>query len=70
MKFSAIDPSGGAAAKMPVIYWLSGLTCTDRNFIEKAGAFEAAAKHGVLIGLNPPALVVCSALSTSACGMR
>jgi hypothetical protein len=49
MKFSVIDPSAGSGAKMPVIYWLSGLTCTDRNFIEKAGAFGAAAKHGVLI---------------------
>ena len=49
MKFSVIDPSAGSGAKVPVIYWLSGLTCTDRNFIEKAGAFEAAAKHSVLI---------------------
>jgi len=49
MKFSVIDPSAGNGAKIPVIYWLSGLTCSDRNFIEKAGAFEAAAKHSVLI---------------------
>jgi S-formylglutathione hydrolase FrmB len=49
MMFSVIDGSGGSGAKLPVIYWLSGLTCTDRNFIEKAGAFKAAADHGVLI---------------------
>jgi S-formylglutathione hydrolase FrmB len=54
MKFSVIDPSAGSGSPMPVIFWLSGLTCSDRNFIEKAGAFEAAAKHGVLIGLPKP----------------
>ncbi len=54
MKFSVIDPSAGSGSPMPVIFWLSGLTCSDRNFIEKAGAFEAAVKHGVLIGLLQP----------------
>jgi S-formylglutathione hydrolase len=49
MKFSVINPGGDSGAKLPVIYWLSGLTCSDRNFIEKAGAFEAAARHKVLI---------------------
>ena len=47
MKFSVIRPEGDG--KLPVIYWLSGLTCSDRNFIEKAGAFEAAAKNRVMI---------------------
>jgi S-formylglutathione hydrolase len=54
MKFSVIDPSAGSGSPMPVIFWLSGLTCSDRNFIEKAGAFEAAVKHSVLIGLLQP----------------
>ena len=35
--------------KPPVIYWLSGLTCTDENFVQKAGAQQFAAKHGVAI---------------------
>jgi len=36
---------------IPVVYYLSGLTCTDVNFSEKAGAFPAAAKAGVAIVL-------------------
>eukprot|EP00285_Hemiselmis_virescens_P015425 CAMPEP_0173393278 /NCGR_PEP_ID=MMETSP1356-20130122/22019_1 /TAXON_ID=77927 ORGANISM="Hemiselmis virescens, Strain PCC157" /NCGR_SAMPLE_ID=MMETSP1356 /ASSEMBLY_ACC=CAM_ASM_000847 /LENGTH=280 /DNA_ID=CAMNT_0014351279 /DNA_START=1 /DNA_END=843 /DNA_ORIENTATION=+ len=49
MVVSCIDPSALLNKKCDVVYWLSGLTCTDRNFIEKAGAFEAAVKHGVII---------------------
>lgn len=33
----------------PVLYWLSGLTCTEQNFITKAGAQEHAAKHGIIV---------------------
>ena len=33
----------------PVLYWLSGLTCTDENFVIKAGAQQHAAKHGLVI---------------------
>lgn len=33
----------------PVLYWLSGLTCTEQNFITKAGAQRYAAEHGVII---------------------
>jgi S-formylglutathione hydrolase len=32
-----------------VLIWLSGLTCTEDNFTTKAGAYEAAARHGVII---------------------
>jgi S-formylglutathione hydrolase len=32
-----------------VLYWLSGLTCTDENFIIKSGAQRAAAAHGVAL---------------------
>ncbi|MCB1615068.1 MAG: S-formylglutathione hydrolase [Pseudomonadales bacterium] len=35
--------------KVPVLYWLSGLTCTDENFVTKAGAQRYAAEHGVAI---------------------
>lgn len=45
--FSAILPSSPSPA--PVIYWLSGLTCTDENFIIKVGAAQYAEKHGVII---------------------
>ena len=34
---------------VPVLYWLSGLTCTEQNFITKAGAQRYAAEHGVIL---------------------
>lgn len=34
---------------VPVLYWLSGLTCSEQNFITKAGAQRYAAEHGVAI---------------------
>ncbi len=34
---------------VPVLYWLSGLTCTEQNFISKAGAQRYAAEHGIAI---------------------
>jgi len=37
------------AAPVPVLYWLSGLTCTEENFIVKAGAQRIAAELGVAI---------------------
>jgi len=33
----------------PVLYWLSGLTCNDQNFITKAGAQKYAAEHGLVL---------------------
>lgn len=33
----------------PVLYWLSGLTCTEQNFITKAGAQRHAAEHGLIL---------------------
>lgn len=33
----------------PVLYWLSGLTCNEQNFITKAGAQRYAAEHGVVL---------------------
>ena len=33
----------------PVLYWLSGLTCSEQNFITKAGAQRYAAEHGVIL---------------------
>lgn len=35
--------------KLPVLYWLSGLTCTEQNFITKAGAQQFAAQHGIIL---------------------
>jgi S-formylglutathione hydrolase len=36
-------------AKVPALYWLSGLTCTDDNFMHKAAAFRAAAAANVAL---------------------
>ncbi|KAG8235423.1 hypothetical protein J437_LFUL017391 [Ladona fulva] len=35
--------------KLPVVYWLSGLTCTEQNFIQKAGAQRYASELGIII---------------------
>lgn len=44
-----LPPNAAAGHKVPVIYWLSGLTCTDDNFVQKAGAQQYAAEAGVAI---------------------
>lgn len=49
MVFSVYLPPQAAVAKVPVLYWLSGLTCDDQNFVTKAGAQRYAAEHGVAI---------------------
>lgn len=49
MNFSVFLPPQAAQGKLPVLYWLSGLTCTDENFVQKAGAQRYAAEHGVVI---------------------
>ena len=49
MRFSIFLPSQTRHAKVPVLYWLSGLTCTDENFVQKAGAQQYAERHGVAI---------------------
>ncbi len=41
MEFAVYLPPvavGSNPQKVPVLYWLSGLTCTDQNFMQKAGA--------------------------------
>ena len=49
MTFSIYLPKEAEQGKVPVLYWLSGLTCTDENFVTKAGAQQWAAKYGVAI---------------------
>jgi S-formylglutathione hydrolase len=49
MTFSLYLPPQSASGTVPVLYWLSGLTCTDENFVTKAGAQRYAAEHGVAI---------------------
>ena len=49
MNFSIYLPSQAEKGKVPVVYWLSGLTCTDENFVNKAGAQRYAAELGLAI---------------------
>lgn len=49
MKLAAYLPSMIEGKTYPVIYWLSGLTCNEQNFITKAGAQQFAARHGVIL---------------------
>ena len=49
MNFSVYLPPQADEKPVPLIYWLSGLTCTDDNFVQKAGAQRYAAEAGVAI---------------------
>ena len=50
MRFAIyLPPQALAGEKVPVLYWLSGLTCTDENFMHKAGAQRVAAELGIAI---------------------
>nr|WP_315591788.1 S-formylglutathione hydrolase [uncultured Cupriavidus sp.] len=49
MKFGLYLPPQAAHGKVPALYWLSGLTCTEQNFITKAAAQRYAAQHGIAI---------------------
>ncbi|MFT3670102.1 MAG: S-formylglutathione hydrolase [Pseudoxanthomonas sp.] len=49
MKVGVYVPPQAEQGPCPVLYWLSGLTCTEQNFITKAGAQRYAAEHGVIL---------------------
>lgn len=50
MRFAIyLPPQATGKNKVPVMYWLSGLTCTEENFMQKAGALRIAAKLGIAI---------------------
>jgi len=49
MTFSIYLPPQAKQAPVPVLYWLSGLTCSDENFVTKAGAQQHAAEYGIAI---------------------
>jgi S-formylglutathione hydrolase len=44
-----LPPQAGESAKLPVLYYLSGLTCTWENMVSKAGAQRYAAEHGLTL---------------------
>ena len=49
MKFAVYLPPQVESEKVPVLYWLSGLTCTEQNFITKAGAQRVASTLGLAL---------------------
>lgn len=52
MEFAVFLPPaalGDQGKPVPVLYWLSGLTCTDQNFMQKAAAHRKAAELGLAI---------------------
>lgn len=50
MQFAVyLPPQVELGQPLPVLYWLSGLTCTDENFMQKAGALKMAAELGLII---------------------
>lgn len=49
MRFSIYLPPQAERARVPVLYWLSGLTCSHKNFVEKAGAQSLAAELGMAL---------------------
>ncbi len=50
MRFAIyLPPQVAKGEKVPVLYWLSGLTCSDENFMQKAGAQRIAAELGIAI---------------------
>lgn len=44
-----LPPQAEQGGVLPVLYWLSGLTCTDENFMQKAGAMRLAAELGLVL---------------------
>ncbi len=49
MRFSVFVPPTAAGGPLPVLYFLSGLTCTWENFTAKAGAQRLAAEKGLVL---------------------
>jgi S-formylglutathione hydrolase len=49
MRFAVFTPPQAEVEPCPVVFWLSGLTCTEENFTVKAGAQRVAAELGLVI---------------------
>jgi S-formylglutathione hydrolase len=49
MKFAAYLPPQARTAKVPVLYYLAGLTCTEETFCIKAHAQQTAAELGLML---------------------
>jgi S-formylglutathione hydrolase len=49
MRLAVYEPPQARHGRVPVLYYLSGLTCTEETFTIKAGAQRFAAEHGLLL---------------------
>lgn len=49
MKFSAYLPPQARSGRVPVLYFLSGLTCTEETFCIKSHAQQSAAELGLML---------------------
>ncbi|MCE9579917.1 MAG: S-formylglutathione hydrolase [Deltaproteobacteria bacterium] len=49
MRFAVYVPPHAAGAKLPALYYLAGLTCTEETFAIKAGAQRLAAELGLVL---------------------
>jgi len=49
MRFSVFQPPQAERGPVPVLFFLSGLTCTEQNFVLKGGAQRYAAEHGLML---------------------
>lgn len=49
MRFAVYTPPQAEQGAVPVLWWLSGLTCTEDNFSQKAGAQRVAAELGLML---------------------
>jgi S-formylglutathione hydrolase len=49
MRFSVYVPPQAGAGRVPALFFLAGLTCTEETFMIKAGAQRLAARHGLML---------------------
>ena len=49
MRLAVYEPPQARHGRVPVLYYLSGLTCTEETFTIKAGAQRLAAERGLLL---------------------
>jgi S-formylglutathione hydrolase len=49
MRFAVFQPPQASSGRVPVLYYLAGLTCTEETFAIKAGAQRVAAELGLML---------------------
>lgn len=49
MRFAVYQPPQATVKPVPILYFLAGLTCTEENFMVKAGAQQLAAEYGLML---------------------